>query len=529
MCKALIIDHQPDLAYWSALADWRACGYELCGSAGNAGEALSLIRGCSPDLIIVDIGSPVINGFELIRKIRQTSGKRIKCIAVSRQYRFALAQQAIRERFDRYLLKPVQKEEFQKVLTELRDCCDIEFIPERNDADKQMVYAGSAALARTVRQGGLQAAEDAQRLLDIGRDTKYRLVLLETVPDTFGRVRQGDEPSFFEHLAGAVEACGPASAKVIAFEDMPYRCGLLILREHEGDNLPFDAALKVITDRLSGLFPSLAVYAAKSDSSGLTGLRRIYRQLLEQRSVRRTVNRSRSDSPDGLKAIAEHTRSLMGFVEESNAKGIRASVESLYQVCLKTDVPERTVRDCSARIRGELLRRLMSAGADPTFPPPWLQAQTVCPPGISQSTPEAWAMACIQSAAQLAGLKAKRPVCAVVEAIDYIKRHCREKLQLQELAAQFHLNSIYLGQQLKKETGYQFNDYIHRLRIAEAQKLLRRTDMKMTDIAHTLGYHDQDYFADKFKALTKYSPSTYKKLCQEQQETHAETRYINKA
>jgi two-component system response regulator YesN len=219
----------------------------------------------------------------------------------------------------------------------------------------------------------------------------------------------------------------------------------------------------------------------------------------------------------------------MGLVEEGNANRIRASAESLYQVCLKIAAPERAVRDCSARIRGELLRRLMSAGGDPTFPPPWLQGEAVCPPELSGLIPETWAAACIQSDAQLAGLKAERPTHAVVEAIDYIKLHCREKLQLQELAARFHLNSIYLGQQLKKETGYQFNDYIHRLRIAEAQKLLRRTDMKMTDIARTLGYHDQDYFADKFKALTKYSPSAYKKLYQERQETHAGTRFTNRA
>jgi two-component system response regulator YesN len=529
MCKALIIDHQPDLAYWSSLADWQACGYELCGSAGNAEEALSLIREYSPDLIVVDIGSPALNGFELIRSIRQTSGKRIKCIAVSRQYQFALAQQAIRERFDRYMLKPALKEEFQQVLTELRFCFDREFNQERDDAGNQTLYAGSAALVRTVRQGGLQAAEDARRMLDIDSDTKCRLVLLETLPDSFRRDGRGDEPSLFEHLARTVEACGPTSAKVIPFEDTPYRCGLLILREHEGDSVPFDAALKAITDRLSATVTSFAVYPAESDSLGLTGLRRIYRQLLEQRSVRRTINRYRSDSPESLKAIAEHTRSLMGFVEEGNAKGIRASVESLYQACLKTAASERAVRDCFARIRGELLRRLMSAGGDPTFPPPWLQGEAVCSLEFSELTLEAWAIACIHSADQLAGLRAERPSHAVVEAIDYIKLHCREKLQLQELAARFHLNSIYLGQQLKKETGYQFNDYIHRLRIAEARKLLRRTDMKVTDIARTLGYHDQDYFADKFKALTKYSPSAYKRLYQEQQDTHAGSRYTNKA
>ncbi|WP_425531844.1 helix-turn-helix transcriptional regulator [Paenibacillus cellulosilyticus] len=98
----------------------------------------------------------------------------------------------------------------------------------------------------------------------------------------------------------------------------------------------------------------------------------------------------------------------------------------------------------------------------------------------------------------------------ISKAVDYLKLHFREKIRLQELADRFHLSAAYFGQQFKRETGYSFHDYILHLRIEEARKLLRRTDMLVSDIAAALGYQDSDYFSDKFKAVTGELPSSYK-------------------
>ncbi|WP_228469560.1 response regulator transcription factor [Paenibacillus sp. JNUCC31] len=98
----------------------------------------------------------------------------------------------------------------------------------------------------------------------------------------------------------------------------------------------------------------------------------------------------------------------------------------------------------------------------------------------------------------------------VSEAIDYLKRHYRNKVTLQEVAQYIHVNSAYLGQQFKRETGVSFSEYVHRIRIEEARRLLRRTNMKISDIACELGYHDAEYFTHKFKAFTGELPSVYK-------------------
>jgi len=45
-------------------------GFAICGEAGNAAEAMEVIRKLNPDLAIVDLSLPGANGIELIKNIR---------------------------------------------------------------------------------------------------------------------------------------------------------------------------------------------------------------------------------------------------------------------------------------------------------------------------------------------------------------------------------------------------------------------------------------------------------------------------
>lgn len=56
-----------------------------------------------------------------------------------------------------------------------------------------------------------------------------------------------------------------------------------------------------------------------------------------------------------------------------------------------------------------------------------------------------------------------------------------------------------------------FIDYLHRVRVEEACKLLRRTDRKIADIARSVGYTDPELFAEKFRKHMNVTPSQYRK------------------
>lgn len=92
----------------------------------------------------------------------------------------------------------------------------------------------------------------------------------------------------------------------------------------------------------------------------------------------------------------------------------------------------------------------------------------------------------------------------------FIRERYREPLQLQTIARMLHFQPAYLGQLFKKQMGMSFLDYVHRTRVEASRKLLRRTDLKIADIARTVGYADPEQFAAKFKQWMDMTPSQYK-------------------
>lgn len=116
MWKTVIIDDDPNLLEgmrhsipWGELnAEW--IGEETDGRAG-----LELIMHVKPDIVICDVDMPIMNGLEMIEKLRSRnySGK---IIILSGYAEFEYARQALRLDVDDYLNKPVSIDTMKSVL-----------------------------------------------------------------------------------------------------------------------------------------------------------------------------------------------------------------------------------------------------------------------------------------------------------------------------------------------------------------------------------------------------------------------------
>ena len=82
-------------------------GHEAC-SANHGRDALALAETFQPDLVLLDLGMPEIDGFEVARRLRaQPDGKHIEIIAMSGWGHQAARDQAKQAGFDRHFLKPI--------------------------------------------------------------------------------------------------------------------------------------------------------------------------------------------------------------------------------------------------------------------------------------------------------------------------------------------------------------------------------------------------------------------------------------
>jgi two-component system response regulator YesN len=93
---------------------------------------------------------------------------------------------------------------------------------------------------------------------------------------------------------------------------------------------------------------------------------------------------------------------------------------------------------------------------------------------------------------------------------EFIRSNYKKKITLQDISKAVYLSPYYLSHIFKKETGSTILEYLTKVRIEEAKKLLENTSWSSTQIAFEVGYPDQSYFCKVFKKIEGISTSDYK-------------------
>ncbi|MCR2807501.1 helix-turn-helix transcriptional regulator [Paenibacillus soyae] len=99
----------------------------------------------------------------------------------------------------------------------------------------------------------------------------------------------------------------------------------------------------------------------------------------------------------------------------------------------------------------------------------------------------------------------------ISEVASYIGDNYKEPLRLNDVAKRFFVSPYYLSRKFKQCTGFGFSEYVQLVRVREAQRLLRETDLKMIEIASLIGIEPVANFYKLFKSANGCSPLQYRK------------------
>jgi two-component system response regulator YesN len=123
MYKVLLVDDEVlILSGIKYLIDWKAIDCKLIDTANNGQQALELIEKFHPDIIISDINMPIINGLELLKKCNKQYPS-ATFIMLTCLEEFSLIKEAIKYNIIEYLLKSELNE---KILTASIESAKIE-------------------------------------------------------------------------------------------------------------------------------------------------------------------------------------------------------------------------------------------------------------------------------------------------------------------------------------------------------------------------------------------------------------------
>lgn len=99
----------------------------------------------------------------------------------------------------------------------------------------------------------------------------------------------------------------------------------------------------------------------------------------------------------------------------------------------------------------------------------------------------------------------------IANAINYIHRNYKEKITASELSKLCFLSVSRFEHLFKEITGSTFLGYIYKLRIENAVRLLRNTDLNTQQIAGEVGFPDANFFSRIFKKHMGQTPTAYRK------------------
>ena len=109
----------------------------------------------------------------------------------------------------------------------------------------------------------------------------------------------------------------------------------------------------------------------------------------------------------------------------------------------------------------------------------------------------------------------RKPGCpgkTSILAVTYINQnYYKPTLGLTDVAKYIHTNTAYLSRVFKQEMGIGISEYLNRLRMEQAARLLRETNIKIVSVAEKVGIEDAHYFSSLFKRYMGTSPSLYRK------------------
>ncbi len=96
------------------------------------------------------------------------------------------------------------------------------------------------------------------------------------------------------------------------------------------------------------------------------------------------------------------------------------------------------------------------------------------------------------------------------KAIRYLQVHYGEEIDLETLAKNVFVSSCYLSHLFRNEMGTTFSDYLTRIRLENAKRLLLDGE-SVEQVSERVGYNDSNYFIKIFKKYVGVTPAKYRR------------------
>lgn len=527
MVKLVIIDDEYEHVQGIRnFIPWDKYDIEVCGVAYNGRDGLELFSRVNPDIALIDIQMPFINGLTLIEEVNKLK-QNVQMIIMSGHDDFSYARKAIELKANTYLLKPCLAEEILQAVLKAKNIILEENSKKLKLSQFESVFEQYITLFRERLLINLldnKLRNPSAFYEDAGR---YHIHLLnETCCAAVFRLEeketlyaQSTNKEIDCLIISITEKIKAANAAANHFE-LVVKDGDLILIASSA-SFDFNRFLNLIHHVYNELSESFeypfVVGVGQAVSSPLEvyksynqGLAALENSFLCEKKVIVYDDRIFAESFRYLYPFKEE-KELLHAIEAGEQSLIREAIDKFF---LGFEQEQSINNNTIKKVGISLLSSIMKFCSEKNIDTVELQQL------IFKSFDD------IISAKSLEALKAKinkiiedimnqirsnTPVNKLIQcALGYIHSNFTKDISLKNAADELLISPAYLSFLFKQEMKTNFVDYLNNYRIIAAKELLKDFRLKSYEIAYQIGFQDEKYFFKLFKKYTGLTPSQYR-------------------
>lgn len=496
---------------------------EIIGTAKNGREAIEAAIKLNPDIMLMDITMPGINGVDAMKEITEHNSK-IKFIILSAYEQFEYAKEAVALGVEDYLVKPINRFRLIESINKVAKGIEIEYskrIKEIENMEKLQnvlpILEQGFIYSILMNKDYEEEISKYKDLFDLKEEGGYILVIefgdynCSKVDNKIGSSVRLQKS--YNHLRDNLKnkfkcLVGPAIInKIIVFvsKDQPkdeyeFRLETIEMAEYIAKNAMEKIGIECYIGiggyyRLKELTSSYEeAIKALRDSNGQAVTH--IKDVKDQNSIE-------------LEQYNNINNELLSSLESGNEEKTLISLNKLYD--LVSAMPPNEQPNKIIEIMVLIYRKAyeMEVKSDSV-----INYSSYLEEMIGQKGDEirSWSIRRVKYLiSKINDINKNKISKAVLEAKNYIDINYGKELTLEDVSRVVSVSPQYFSKLFKEETGFNFIEYLTNSRIEKAKELIKNSPMSMKEVCYEVGYNDPNYFSRLFKKIVGVSPTDYLK------------------
>lgn len=527
MYKLLIADDEPIERSTLALIVSRSFdNVEVAGEASNGREAIAKAQELKPDIIIMDIKMPGINGVEAAKAIK-ASNSLIKIIIVTAYDYYDYVLGSMKIGIDDFLLKPVLKEDLEVSLRGVIQKIEAEENQRRlkESTDRKLkeltTFLGQELISAILVNPEQQQVQSYLDMLEISFSQACGIMVsIDEGQSPVPRTDSARKKIFFRRVYGnVVKYLEKTGAKFVAAElnNCLYLLSLMEGTESEYNRKLY--SLNLVGELKSSLKKDMDVIICTGIGNTVDSVEKLYNSFFEAK----IAHDHDTDSGQGihfsdinikiqyLRYPFEEEKKLCDKVSKghlvaednsldklvtwvvTNCTSLSEMHEKLFEILVMITRSAAVFEHIDAKLLNtacylDEIRGLQTAGDIYSY---MRRVVGEISSGINS----------------VRNLNMNEQIS---QAAEFIKLNYQKDICLDEVARAVSLSPYYLSKLFKTVTGENFIDYLTRYRLTVAADLLKEGALNVSEICFKVGYNDPNYFSKLFKKYFHINASDYK-------------------